>query len=425
MQHSSLTKRLALTLAGGLTFAVALSGCAATPESSDGRTVLTIQGWKGGGSQPANMEQINAAFEAAHPDIDVQFEFVPANDAYLQKVQPEFLAGNAPDVVMTDVTKIPDWSRAGYLMDLSDQSWVANVDPAALPSIEVGGTVYAQPMESIAEGVYVNLDLLEQAGISEPPTSWPQFQKDLKTLEAAGIDPIALPNKAGDTGQMSLNGVASTLIYQQNPQWDADFLDGDASFTEWGDAVDQLMYLQDEGYVDYKESLGVDEWSQGLTDFASGKYAFWFQGAWNLDAVQEAGATNIAFMPWPASQNDDESSVGIISGTSWSINADAEQPDAAKTYLDFWADPENAAPYLEIEHAISPWVGATNPDDEVSALITEAYNDGRYHFLPRESWLSAEGNKAMKSKIQAYMLGQYSNQEEFLKDLDKALRPSD
>lgn len=419
-------RRATALLTGGLAVILAMAGCGAgqSTTNADGKTVLTIQAWKGGGTQPANMDAINAAFEKANPNIDVQFEFVPPNKAYLQKVQPEFLAGKAPDIVMTDVTKIPEWSRAGYLMDLSKEGWVDKIDSSALPSTTVGDKVYAQPMESIAEGLFVNMDLLSKAGIQELPTTWPEFTKDLAALKANGITAISLPNKAGDTGQMALNGIASTLVYQANPEWDSKFMEGEASFADWKPALEQLMSLQDQGYVDYKAALGVDEWSEGLNDFAAGKNAFWFQGAWEIDAVQKAGLKNFKFMPWPAGASGTKPSVGIISGTSWSINAKTKVTDAAKKYLDFWADPANAKPYLEIEHAISPWKNATNPDDAVSAPITEAYEDGRFHFLARNSWLTEEGNTKIKSKIQGLMLGQYQDSDEFLKELDSSLRPS-
>lgn len=409
---------------GVATLALVVSACSSTPSSTtaNGKTVLTIQGWKGGGTEPANMDQINKAFEQANPDIQVKFEYVPPNDAYLQKVQPEFLAGKAPDVVMTDVTKLPGWSKAGYLLDLSGEPWVKNVGTGVTPSISIGSKVYAQPMELISEGLYANTDLLAKAGITAVPTDQPQFLKDLATLKAKGITPIAMPNKAGDTAQMALNGIASTLVYQSNPDWDAKFNAGQASFTDWAPALDQLSILQKDGYVDYKQALGVDEWSQGLNDFAAGKYAFWFQGAWETQALQKAGLKNFTFNPWPAGDAGVKPSVGIISGTSWSINAQTKVPDAAKKYLQFWADPANAEPFLTSEQALSPWKGAKNPSNAIAASVITAYEDGRYHLLARDSWLSTEGNKTIKSKLQGWMLGQYPSNDAFLKALDSSLR---
>ncbi|WP_353827694.1 ABC transporter substrate-binding protein [Agromyces sp. SYSU T0242] len=410
-------------LAAG-TLLVGVSACSAdSSESADGTTVLHVQGWKGGGSEIANIDAINEAFSEANPDIELEFEYVPPGDAYSQKIQPQLLAGDGADVIMTDVTRIPGWSKAGYLMDLSDEEWVSNVDPSVIPSISVDDVVYSQPMELIPEGLFANTALLEEAGISEVPATWSEFEDALAKLKDAGITPIAYPNKAGDTGQMSLNGIASTLIYQDTPDWDDKFNAGEASFTEWEDALQQVAALQEEGYVDFERELGTDEWSDGLNDFAAGKYAFWFQGGWMVQAIQKAGLEDFTFNPWPAAADGELPSVGFISGTSWSINANTENAEAAKAYLDFWADAENAAPFLEAEHAVSPWTGAPAAEDEVAATVIDAYTDGRFHLLPRNSWLSAEGNKTMKSKMQAWMLGQYGSDQEFLADLDEGLRP--
>ena len=228
-------------------------------------------------------------------------------------------------------------------------------------AITIDSKVYAQPMEVIAEGLYANMDLLEKAGISRSLRPGTSSRRTSPRSKAKGSIRSSSPNKAGDTAQMALNGIASTLVYQDDPEWDTKFNAGEASFTDWQPALDQLASLEDDGYVDFKQSLGVDEWSHGLNDFAAGKYAFWFQGAWMVQALEKAGLKNFTLNPWPAGASGVEPSVGVISGTSWSINAQAKAKDAAKKYLEFWSDPANARPFLDLEQALSPWAGAENP----------------------------------------------------------------
>src|SRR4051794_35385423 len=103
MKHSGRGLAIATAVAA---MAVSLAACGggsgSSGASADGKVTLHVQGWKGGGAEPANVAEINKAFEAAHPDIKVDFEYITANDTYTQKLQPELLGGKAGDVIMVD-----------------------------------------------------------------------------------------------------------------------------------------------------------------------------------------------------------------------------------------------------------------------------------------------------------------------------------
>jgi ABC-type glycerol-3-phosphate transport system substrate-binding protein len=417
--------RLVVVAAGTAVAALmlGLAGCASqsSAQTSDGRTVLKVYGWKGGDSEPANIEQINDAFQKAHPEIDLKFEYVPANDAYTQRVQPELLAGDSADVIMTDAGKVQTWGDAGYLEPLDDLDGLSNVLPEVTPFISKDDTPYALPMEIIGIDLYANMDLLAQAGITETPTTWPEFEADMTALKAAGIDPLAIPNKSAWTGASTINAIAATKVYQENPDWDAEFLAGTASFSDWIPSVEQFQALNDEGYVSFADALGVDEWTQGLGDFTSGKSGFWVQGAWNQSAVAKAGV-NSRFIPWPAGDQGVEPSVNLFVGTMWSINARSSVKDAAREYLDFWSDAKNASPYLEAENAVTPFEGGTSPTTDATADFVAAFEDGRYRILPSDSWFGTEGEKSMQQETQALMLGQVTP-EEYAAALDAALKP--
>lgn len=417
--------------AGGLAAALALAACSSsgdTPSdsgSSDAKgeqTVLKVYGWKGNDAEPANIAGINEAFEAAHPEIKLDYEFVPANDTYLQRVQPELLAGEGADVIMTDPTKVADWGKAGYLLDISDSPWTGSMQEPVMPFVSVDGAVYAAPTELIPIGLFANMDQLAEVGITEVPETYPEFTAAMDQLAAAGLNPLALPNKAGNTGAWILNGIAATLVYQDNPDWDQQFMDGEVSFSEdWRSSAEQMMDLETQGYIDYKEQLGVDEWANGAFDFAAGKSAFMLQGSWVSAGVLDAGLENFQIAPWPAGAEGTKPSTDYFVGVMWSVNANTKVADAAKAYIDFWAEPENAKPFLESERAQSPWVGGANPDDPATGPTVASLEDGRIRFLANTTWYTEEGRKTMESEIQSLMLGQIDI-DTFLSNLDNKLR---
>jgi raffinose/stachyose/melibiose transport system substrate-binding protein len=421
------TRRPLVGVAAGAAAAallLSITGCssASDAQTDDGQTTLKVYGWKGSDTEPANIAEINDAFSKAHPEIDLQFESVPPNDAYTQRVQPELLAGDSADVIMTDSAKVQTWGEAGYLEPLDDLAGLDSVLPEITPFISQDDTPYALPMEIIGIDLYANTDLLAKAGITDVPTTWPEFEADLATLKDAGITPLSLPNKNGWTGAATINAIAATKVYQENPDWDAQFLAGTASFSDWIPSIEQFQSLDTSGAVNFADELGVDEWSQGLPDFTAGKSAFWVQGAWNGSAVADAGVNSV-FIPWPAGDEGVEPSVNLFAGTMWSINARSSVKDAAKEYLDFWADAKNAAPYLTAENAVSPFEGAKTPTSDMTKDFVAAFEAGRYRILPSDTWSGAEGEKTMQQQTQALMLGQLTPQE-YADALDTALRPS-
>ncbi|MEU0026804.1 extracellular solute-binding protein [Streptomyces sp. NPDC006335] len=415
MKHSG--RRIAVTTTvAAMALTLAACGSGSSGASSDGTVTLHVEAWKGGGAEPANVAEINKAFEKAHPKIKIDFEYITANDTYVQKLQPELLGGKAGDVIMVDTDKMRKWGASGYLADLSQESWAGRIAPDAKPFAQSDGKTLAMPMELIGIGLYANMDLLKKVGVTEVPADWPTFLADLAKLKKAGIDPIALPDKSGWTGSSVLQASGSTVVYQKNKQWDADFLDGKASFDpDWQGPLDQLKTLEDKGYINWKNELGVDEWSQGPQNFSAGKSAFWYQGAWQVANIKKAGFP-VSFAPWPGGAAGTKPNGMLFSGTMWAVNSQSQQGDAARKYVDFWSQNANLAKYLAAENAQSPFTGGLSPEGTETTAFTDAFREGRYRILPSNSWYGATAETAIGSKIQAFLLGKASTAQT-LKDI--------
>lgn len=398
-----------------------IAGCTSAGASgADHKTVLKVYGWKGGTAEPANVKQINAAFEKVNPDISLKYSFIPSA-AYPQRVQSELLAGNSADVIMTDSTKVQDWGSSGYLENLSSQPWVTGVRKEIKPFVENSGTTYAMPMEVIGISLFANNALLRKAGVTGTPTTWPEFEADLQKTKDAGITPLSLPNKGGWTGDAVTNAIAATLVYKDHPSFDADYLKGKASFSSWKSSLQQLMDLQSKGFVDFKSELGVDEWSTGISDFQAGKSAFYVQGAWNQSTFSKAGLDD-SFIPWPATSKAD-SNANLFVGTMLSVNAKSKVKTAAEKYVQFWSENKNASLYLQAENAVSPFTNGSSPSTSATKTFVAAVNDGRYRILPSNTWFSAAGETTLQQQVQALWLGQQGI-DQTLTNLDEKLKPA-
>lgn len=60
-----------------------LSACS-TGQSPAASSTLKVLAWKGGGTEPAGIAEINAAFEKSHPGVKIDFTYMPAGDSYTQ-----------------------------------------------------------------------------------------------------------------------------------------------------------------------------------------------------------------------------------------------------------------------------------------------------------------------------------------------------
>lgn len=378
----------------------AVSFTACSGDSGDDASTLTVYGWKGSETAPAGVPEINAAFEAANPGITVEYEFIDAGDPINQRLQPELLAGNGPDVFMATNSEMAAYVDNGQIADLSDQPWASKVSEAAQPFVTVDGATYAAPLELIPIGLYANMDILEEAGIDNFPTTIEELTSDLATLKEAGLPGLALPNKAAYTGEALLNGIASTLVYRDNPEWDADFASGEADFSDWGTSVDQLAALGD--YVDLKRELGVDEWGQGVQDFKAGKTAFLYQGGWNLTDFQES-VPSVQLGPWPAS-SDGENWATVFSGVNWVVNGASDNQELARKYIDFWT--QNLTGFLEAETAYSPYADVESPTNDAASLVNDAIEAEEFRLLATSSWMVQSNEDILGQDVQGLFLGE-------------------
>ncbi|TDV57650.1 ABC transporter substrate-binding protein [Actinophytocola oryzae] len=389
-----------------LAAAGSLAACGS--DSGSGDDTLHVVGWKGGGAEPANVAEINAAFQKANPDIKLDFSYVPPNDVYLQKVQSQLLAGDAADVIMVDPQKVQAWGKSGYLADLGQESWAGGISPTVKSFVSYEDKVLASPMELSPVGVYVNLDILAKAGITAPPTDFPSLLDALGKLKAAGQPGYSFPDAQGYMAEFVMLMSAATTVYQDTPDWDQQFMKGKVTFPKsFTEPLEQIEQLGRNGYVDFQNAVGTDETTTGQPDFIAGKSAFYAGGSW-LAAAMKKASFKLAFIPWPGGEAGSKPSAMFFPGTMWAVNARGEQQDAAKRYVDFWSKSANLAPFLSAEAAISPFGGAGADSDPLLATMVEAYADKRFALFPANTWNLAEPETKIRSLLQNFLLGKAS-----------------
>ncbi|WP_342077826.1 extracellular solute-binding protein [Yoonia sp. SS1-5] len=314
------------------------------------QTTLEVTAWKGNEAEPAGMDEIVAKFEAAHPDIDVELSYISRSDTDVV-IPPRLQSGNPPDVMMADMPLTKVWGDAGLLVDWgTDAEWYGRVPAGLQDAITINGAAYVMPLEVIGMGLYTNMDLLAQVGIDAAPTSLDDLKAACGALADAGIKPMLMTGGFPSVLFVIANGLeaATTPV--------ADLGNGTAQFVDdpgFSGALDTVRDLADARCFDAKEMAGVDPWSTALSEFKAGNFAMLPQGAWNIGSFREDPALNFVFGPVPTA-----SGTGVTAdlfGFGWVIASESENQAAAKTFVEFWSQPENLQPLLDAEAAYSPF----------------------------------------------------------------------
>ncbi len=145
-------------------------------------------------SQAAYSEQdvkdMTAEFEAANPDITVELEFVSYEALHDKIVTSAGLGDDGYDIVLFDVIWPAEFAERGFLSDVTDRipaSYTDQVFEGAWTTVEYENRRYGMPWILDTKYIFYNTEMLEQAGIASPPTTWTELLEQAAIIRDAGI----------------------------------------------------------------------------------------------------------------------------------------------------------------------------------------------------------------------------------------------
>jgi len=320
-------KILALALALCMIVALAVPVGA----SADDQTVLTM--WCIATESDANRpayEQAIAEFEAAHPDIKIEWEAFE-NQSYKTKIKaamsdPETL----PDIFFTwSGSFLGDFAAAGtaYCVDEAYKPFAEELPEVMLQNSTYDGHHYAIPLTYNIVALFANMDLLAEAGWNQVPETYEDLTACCDALVEKGIIPFGCAGKETWCVTEYLEPIIEkTIGYEELGQIFA----GKAS---WNDpaiatAVDTFQDMINKGYFDENGmALGNDEVK---ANFIAGKTAFYQNGSWNCGEVND-GVANAQVALFPVLDAEKATYGQVIGGPSDSlaVSAYCKDPEAA------------------------------------------------------------------------------------------------
>ncbi|MFE2992304.1 extracellular solute-binding protein [Streptomyces sp. NPDC059262] len=216
MTDSHFPRRSLLRYGGYGAGAAALAGTAASWDRLTGADIpgrdgnALVVATLGSAIAPAAQHALSDGFEKLHPGIKVRLLPVQATDwsDFFAKILTQIAAGSAPDVVYVATEGVQLFAKQlGVALDpwvkrdaAELREYFADVHPSLVESMMYEGSLYQLPVEFNAADMYLNSQVLKQAGATLPRADWSRDEfttllRDMKRTGGSGFTPYFWTNR--------------------------------------------------------------------------------------------------------------------------------------------------------------------------------------------------------------------------------------
>ncbi len=316
------------------------------------------------------MQALSSAFEAAHPDIDLEWVILEEN-VLRQRLTTDIAANSGQfDVMTIGMYEAPIWGGNSWLEPMNNLPASYDVDDI-FASVKGGlshdGTLYALPFYGESSMTYYRKDLFEKAGLTMPsePT-WEQVRGFAQKLHDPSKEQygICLRGKAGWGENMAL---VTTMVNAFGGRWfDMDW-NAQLETPEWKNAINFYVDLLGNYGPPGASSNGFNE---NLALFNTGKCAMWVDatvaGSFVTDATQSQVPDKVGFAAAPMQVTSKGS--GWLWAWALAIPVSSDAKDGAREFIT-WATSKEYSDLVAEKHGIA----AIPPGTRKSTYENEEY----------------------------------------------------
>jgi multiple sugar transport system substrate-binding protein len=377
-------------------------GC--SKDENGGKVTLNALFMKQAGYSEEDVTNITKEFEKNNPNIKIKATFAPY-EALEQKIQTSAKSGGY-DVVVVDAPWTAKFAKAGFVKDVSEKlksEEESDIFTGAIDSVSYDGKLYGMPWLNDTKFLFYNKEILEKAGIQNPPTNFEELKEQAEIIrdkkmvpypivwswsqaEALVCDVTALTSSFG--GKMIADNGKPTLNDPKN--------------------IEALTFMTDtlnEKLTDPKSTEYLEEDVRGV--FSSGKSAFALNWTYMFNMANDEKESSIAgkvgIAPIPMSVNG---------GMGLSVTSGSKHADEAWKYIQYLSSKEVQKNYAK--NALPIWkslydeqeVIDTNPEVVAASKIQYAQLENR----PRVPWYGELSNE-IQVEVQKNLLGKQTPEE--------------
>jgi raffinose/stachyose/melibiose transport system substrate-binding protein len=382
---------------------------------------VTIEWWHIQNNDPglSLWEDVAAEFEDAHPNVTIEIT-VYENEAFKTAVEPRMQAGDPPDLFQSwGGGELMEQVDAGLVRDISDdvEPWIGTLNEAAVKMYQVEDRQYGIPFDLGMVGFWYNKDLFAEAGIDEPPTTWDQLLDDVRTLQDAGITPIALGEGDRWPGMfwwaylaLRNGGPDALLEAGETGSFDSE------PFVEAGEQLQELIEL--DPYQDGHMAAVWDGAGGQAATMATEGAAFHLMGQWapgtqNANSPDGEGlGDKLGWFPFPEVEGGDgDPTDGFGGGNGFAVSADA--PPEAVEFLEYISSRDVADRWGESNSGILPVVVGSEESVTDPALqdVLAARADASFVQLYLDQAYDPELGEVINDAVEQLYAGQSSPED--------------
>lgn len=375
-------------------------------------------------------KEVIADFQEEYPDVSITEHAGPnIND----EMRTRWVSGDPPDVVYIDGAGSSETQMVedGQLMNLTE--WAEGIElengDALLDSfiVEPGkfdGEIYSLPLVFDAWGTWYDKALFEEKGY-EVPTDFESFMSSMEEIKnAEGIDPFVT---SGEHPYYFLRGMLypafgaaggdellADLITGAEGAWSSDVV---------LETMKKVEQMQQEGMFD--SGLGALNHTQSQMNFLLGDNAFIPVGFWLPNEMESDVPEGYEYGFIPSPMQDAGEPYGIVPDLRpLAIAEEAENPEAAKAFVEFAFSREYAMSFSEYTGAIMNVSGVDLTENEnVPSYLIDAnamINDPeQVQIYEKPHPMSADLETPIGNALMSLMLGNMTA-EEFVEEAEAA-----
>lgn len=353
--------------------------------------------------EAAALEKIAEDYNASQDKIHITCTFV-SREELMKQYTIGAVSGELPDIGMVDSPDMASYISLGVFEDIDAelQEWGELDQFYAGPlssCMDSEGKLHGIPNNSNCLALLCNMDILNAAGIENPPTTWDEFYEACqKTTNAAdsvyGFAMCAIGNEEGTFQYIPwLYSAGADVTTLSSP--------------EAAESLDFLAKLVDEGLM----SKEVVNWGQGdaLNAFAAGKAAMLESGTWQISQFDSGDVElncNYKYALLPKGKEN----ASVIGGENFGVCAGSEAKEECVDFLKYMMTAQNNADWCEMAGKLPVRSDAAElkdfwTEDERYAVFNEAMNYAVARG-PHESWPTI--SEAIYTAEQAALLGETS-----------------
>jgi multiple sugar transport system substrate-binding protein len=313
--------------------AIAFTGCGGSSEpaaeetdagAEASGTTLTFQQWWGGELPEGYLQGVMDQFKE-ESGITVELLTAPWADTKTA-ITAGAANGTIADILSVDGAWLAEFVDMGILTDLE----AAGVDTSVGSDVwKVDGTSYVIPVNNFVYPMYVNMDILEEAGVDKVPETWSEMLDACEKIKAAGKQGLAL-----NLGTTNANGIQNVYgsfgwtsginLKDEEGNWAVKDSKGQKELAEF------FKEMNDKGYL--YEGMKTLEEAEMTSNFGAGNCAFTIAGT---SAMSEFG--DVKFETALAPYQDGYDGKHGICYASWAvgISENCANKEAAAQFVNY------------------------------------------------------------------------------------------